>query len=200
MNRHLLRVLLALYPRPWRDRYGAELASLTQDLISAGEITLLPAVLNLAGGAALEWMRVLAGSRRAAAATALAAMMAAAGIFYLMNLARPPNRPASIRSGPEPAVAPRPAVMQGPPVWPAPYPSCTPSPVTAPATSVPEEEDYGRPAPRATVAMSPGNSCGSPPSPVPSPRPAPHKRNTGQRRPSPPRQVQKHQPPGEPPA
>ena len=39
MNRHLLRVLLALYPRAWRDRYGAELAGLTEDLISAGEIT-----------------------------------------------------------------------------------------------------------------------------------------------------------------
>ena len=32
MNRHLLRALLALYPRPWRDRYGAELASLTEHL------------------------------------------------------------------------------------------------------------------------------------------------------------------------
>jgi capsular polysaccharide biosynthesis protein len=55
-----------LYPRPWRDRYGAELASLTEDLMSAGEITPLRAVRNLLGGAALEWGRMLAGSRRAA--------------------------------------------------------------------------------------------------------------------------------------
>ena len=54
MNRHLLRVLLALYPRAWRDRYGAELAGLTEDLINAGEIRPLSAVVNLAGGAALE--------------------------------------------------------------------------------------------------------------------------------------------------
>ena len=62
MSRHLLRVLLALYPRAWRDRYGAELAGLTEDLISAGEIRPLSAVVNLAGGAALEWGRVMAGS------------------------------------------------------------------------------------------------------------------------------------------
>jgi hypothetical protein len=68
MNRHLLRALLALYPRAWRDRYGAELASLTEELISAGEIAPLPAMVNLAGGAALERGRVLVGSRRAAVA------------------------------------------------------------------------------------------------------------------------------------
>jgi hypothetical protein len=65
MNRHLLRALLALYPRSWRDRYGAELASLTEELIRAGEIAPLPAMVNLAGGAALERGRVLVGSRRA---------------------------------------------------------------------------------------------------------------------------------------
>jgi hypothetical protein len=36
MNRHLLRALLALYPRAWRNRYGADLAGLTEDLINAG--------------------------------------------------------------------------------------------------------------------------------------------------------------------
>ena len=66
MNRHLLGALLAMYPRAWRDRYRAELAGLTGELISAREITPLLAVFNLAGGAALEWGSVLAGSRRAA--------------------------------------------------------------------------------------------------------------------------------------
>jgi capsular polysaccharide biosynthesis protein len=80
MNRHLLRVLLALYPRAWRDRYGTELAGLTEDLISAGEITLLAAVVNLTGGAALEWGRVLAGSRFVVGEAAVAGLVA--GIVF----------------------------------------------------------------------------------------------------------------------
>jgi hypothetical protein len=108
MNRRLLAGLLALYPRAFRDRYGAELARLTDELIGAGEITPLLAVLNLAGGAVLEWGRVLTGSRRvalAAAATAVIAaagslLVAAAGISYLTGHARPP---ASARSAGAPA-------------------------------------------------------------------------------------------------
>jgi hypothetical protein len=80
MNRHLLRVLLALYPRAWRDRYGADLAGLTADLISAGEIRPLSAVVNLAGGAALEWGRVLAGSRYVIGEVAVAGLVA--GIVF----------------------------------------------------------------------------------------------------------------------
>ncbi len=29
MNRHLIRLLVLLYPRPWRDRYGTEVVRLT---------------------------------------------------------------------------------------------------------------------------------------------------------------------------
>jgi len=76
MNRHLLRVLLALYPRAWRDRYGDELAGLTEDLISAGRIRPLSAVVNLAGGAALECGRVLAASRRVIGGIAVAGLVA----------------------------------------------------------------------------------------------------------------------------
>ena len=83
MNRHLLHGLLALYPQAFRDRYGPELARLTDELISAGEITPLLAVLNLAGGAALEWGRVLTSSRRAALTVAAAAVTAAAGSLIL---------------------------------------------------------------------------------------------------------------------
>jgi hypothetical protein len=35
MNAHLVRLLLALYPRAWRDRYGAEVVRLTEELIAA---------------------------------------------------------------------------------------------------------------------------------------------------------------------
>lgn len=113
MNRHLLAGLLALYPRAFQDRYGAELARLTDELISAGEITPPLAVLNLAGGAALEWGRVLTGSRRAGLAVAAAAVIAAAGslivaaagISYLTGHARPPGTPASARSVSAPAAS-----------------------------------------------------------------------------------------------
>jgi hypothetical protein len=117
VNRHLLRGLLALYPRAFRDRYGTELARLTDELVRAGEITPLLAVLNLAGGAALEWGRVLTGSRRAALAVAAAAVMAAtgslvvaaAGLFYVTGHARPHSTAASAHSPSAPAVTGQPA-------------------------------------------------------------------------------------------
>lgn len=98
MNRYLARGLLALYPRPWRARYGAEVINLAEDLISAGETTPLLAALNLIGGAAVERGRVLAGSRRAALTMAVAAIMAVAGSFYATTQARPQATPASLAS------------------------------------------------------------------------------------------------------
>jgi hypothetical protein len=109
MNRHLMRALLALYPRAFRARYGTELAGLTDELIRAGELTPLLAALNLLGGAALEWGRVLAYSRHAAEAMAVAAIMAVAGSLYLTSHARPPSTPASARSVSAPAAI-RPSV------------------------------------------------------------------------------------------
>ena len=50
MNRHLVRLLLTLYPRPWRDRYGTEVVRLTQELIATGETTPTRGALNRAGG------------------------------------------------------------------------------------------------------------------------------------------------------
>jgi hypothetical protein len=95
MNGHLMRVLLALYPRAFRDRYGAELASLTDDLIGAGELSPLLAVFNLVWGAALEWGRLLFYSRRAAQAMAAAAIVAVVGSLYVTSQARPQGTPAS---------------------------------------------------------------------------------------------------------
>ena len=89
MNGHLMRGLLALYPRAFRDRYGAELASVTDERISAGELTPLLAALNLACGAALEWGRVLFHSRRTVLAMAVAAIMAVAGSLYVASHVRP---------------------------------------------------------------------------------------------------------------
>lgn len=99
MNRYLARrLLLSLYPRAWRARYGAEVINLTEELISAGETTPLLAALNLVGGAALEWGRVLTGSRRAALAIAVAAITAVAGSFYAAAHTRPQATPASLAS------------------------------------------------------------------------------------------------------
>jgi len=95
MNRHLIRLLLALYPRPWRDRYGTEVVRLTQDLIAAGETTPARGALNVAGAALAERVRALAGSSRTAVAMAVAALLAVAGSFYASGHARPPKPPSA---------------------------------------------------------------------------------------------------------
>lgn len=94
LNRHLVRLLLALYPRAWRDRYGAEVVRLTEELIRAGETTPAQGALNLAAAAIAERGRALADSRRTVAAMAVAALIAVAGGFYATAHARPPG-PAS---------------------------------------------------------------------------------------------------------
>jgi hypothetical protein len=102
MNSHMMRGLLALYPRPFRDRYGAELASVTDELISAGDVTPLFAALSLVWGAALEWGRLLFCSRRAVQTMAAAAIMAVAGSLYLTSQVWPQSRPASVHSASAP--------------------------------------------------------------------------------------------------
>jgi len=77
------RLLLALYPRGWRERYGAEVAGLAEELISAGETTPLRAGLDLAAGAFIERWRALA--RRAVLRPAAAVISAAAGIALAVS-------------------------------------------------------------------------------------------------------------------
>jgi hypothetical protein len=99
MNRHVTRWLLALYPRAWRDRYGAEVVSLTNELIRAGETTPLPAGLNLVAGAAVERARALAGSRSALLVSSAAVIVAlAGGAFAITGSARPDPAPRSLAS------------------------------------------------------------------------------------------------------
>jgi hypothetical protein len=85
MNRRVTRLLLALYPRAWRDRYGAEVTSLTDELIRAGETTSLPAGLNLVAGAMTERARELAGSRNALAVMSAAVIIAMVGGAYAVT-------------------------------------------------------------------------------------------------------------------
>jgi hypothetical protein len=94
LNRHLVRLLLALYPPAWRVRYGAEVVRLTEELIAAGEVTPAEGALNLMANAAVERGRALADSRRTAVAMALAAVVAVAGSFYAVGHG-PHLRPAS---------------------------------------------------------------------------------------------------------
>ena len=69
------RWLLALYPRAWRDRYGREVADLTEELIRAGDTTPLRAGLDLAATATVERARALSRPAAAAAGTARASTL-----------------------------------------------------------------------------------------------------------------------------
>jgi len=59
----LVRAPLALYPRPWRERYGDEVADLIGDLVAAGDTTSLRAGLDLVAGASVERWRAVTRSR-----------------------------------------------------------------------------------------------------------------------------------------
>jgi hypothetical protein len=76
MNRRLSRWLLALYPRAWRDRYGPEVSSLTDELIDAGETTPMRAGFDLTFSAVSERGRALSRPRKVlATAMALGLML-----------------------------------------------------------------------------------------------------------------------------
>jgi protein-S-isoprenylcysteine O-methyltransferase Ste14 len=77
------RRLLVLYPRGWRDRYGAEVADLADELIAAGETTSRRAALDLLAGAAAERWRVIAS--RAVLATAAAAAGIALAVTHTLR-------------------------------------------------------------------------------------------------------------------
>jgi hypothetical protein len=64
MNRRLSRWLLGLYPRAFRDRYGQEVSSLTDELIGAGETTPLRAGFDLTFSAVSERGRALSRPRK----------------------------------------------------------------------------------------------------------------------------------------
>lgn len=99
MSKRMTRWLLALYPRAWRDRYGAEVTSLTEELLRAGETTPLPAGLNLVAGAAVERARALAASRTALTLSSAAVIVAlVGGAFTLTGGARPTSGPHGLAS------------------------------------------------------------------------------------------------------
>jgi hypothetical protein len=111
MSHRVLRSLLQLYPRAWRARYGAELATLADELISAGDRTPLRTMANLVAGAAVERTRVLARSRRAVLATGAAVAMAVAAAGFGLAQARLVAAPGSQAS----AACDRPVPVPVPP-------------------------------------------------------------------------------------
>jgi protein-S-isoprenylcysteine O-methyltransferase Ste14 len=77
MNRRLLRLILALYPRDWRQRYGTEVADLAQDLVADGERTPWRSALDLLAGAAKTRARAVTAAPTATIAGAVIAVSAA---------------------------------------------------------------------------------------------------------------------------
>lgn len=82
LDPRLAWLLMMLYPRAWRDRYGAEVLRLTRELIAAGETTPARAAVNLACAAVAERCRALGHSWRPALAMAAAVLVAVAGGLY----------------------------------------------------------------------------------------------------------------------
>jgi hypothetical protein len=103
MNPFVMRALLALYPRDWRDRYGAEVARLTDELIAKGETTPWRGALDLVASAVVEWGRALADLRHAALVTAVAALIAVAGGYLIIAYPWPGRTPATTSSAASPA-------------------------------------------------------------------------------------------------
>lgn len=109
-------LLMMLYPRAWRDRYGAEVLRLTRELIAAGETTPARAAVNLACAAVVERGRAPGHAWRPAMAMAATALMAVAGSLYATGHAHgtspasAPPAPASLArllcSSPSPASGP----------------------------------------------------------------------------------------------
>jgi len=82
LDPRLAWLLMMLYPRTWRDRYGAEVLRLTRELIAAGETTPARAAVNLACAAVVERCRALGHAWRPAMAVAATALLALAASLY----------------------------------------------------------------------------------------------------------------------
>jgi len=102
---HLVTSLVALYPKTWRERYGPEVATLTGELIAAGDTTWLRAGLDLGTGAATERCRAVAKSSRMRLAPTVAALIATV-VAVLAVLRAHHNGPATRPYFDNPAVAP----------------------------------------------------------------------------------------------
>jgi len=77
MTRPLSHLVVALYPRSWRRRYGDELADLCQEYLESGKSTRFRLTVGVAGSAFMQRFRALASFRhRALVATVALAVSA----------------------------------------------------------------------------------------------------------------------------
>jgi hypothetical protein len=103
LDPRLAWLLMMLYPRAWRDRYGAEVLRLTRELIAAGETTPARAAVNLACAAFAERCRALGHAWRPAIAVSVAALLAlAAGLSVTSHVHRAASAGAASASAPPP--------------------------------------------------------------------------------------------------
>jgi hypothetical protein len=86
VSNRLLRAVLALYPRAFRRRYGAEVQDLVNDLEAAGDRSRLRLVSGLLISAAEEQLRAARQPARLTMATLLA--VAAVGMTVVVNWSR----------------------------------------------------------------------------------------------------------------
>jgi hypothetical protein len=107
LDPRLAWLLMMLYPRAWRARYGAEVLRLTRELIAAGETTPARAAVNLACAAVVERCRALGHSWRPALAMSVAALLALAAGLSVTSHAQ---RAVSASAAPAGA-APGPAIL-----------------------------------------------------------------------------------------
>jgi hypothetical protein len=108
MTRRLSSLVVALYPRSWRRRYGAELADLCHECLESGESTRLRLTVGLIGSAVVQRLRALASPRHRAliatvalAVTALAALATTTDGLGLMGGASNKGAPAPLSVQPD---------------------------------------------------------------------------------------------------
>ena len=83
MRSRLFRLLVMLYPRPWRERYSEEIGDLSAELLVAGEVTRLRLVLELLGSALAERVRSLHRSRFVLVLSGSAALVVVVVVAFL---------------------------------------------------------------------------------------------------------------------
>jgi len=105
MSSRVFRLLSALYPRAWRDRYANELADLCEEFVEAGEIARWQLALNVVAAASAERLRwwLHSGNRLmlgggAAAVVVLVILTAATDGFGGFNVAFPSRGPVPINA------------------------------------------------------------------------------------------------------
>ena len=84
MRERAFRLALWLHPGPWRDRYGAEIRDLSDELIESEGTSPAWLVLGLFASAAREWLRAAIGRpRQVALGTAMAVILLGGGVLLL---------------------------------------------------------------------------------------------------------------------